>query len=78
MATEALIEALKRVEAWPAEAQEEMAGIALEIDAAIMGGEYRATPEELAGIDRGLAASRRGQVASAEQVATVFAKHRRA
>jgi hypothetical protein len=76
MVTKSLIEAMKRVEAWPAEVQEELAGIALEIDAAIQGGEYRATPEELAGIDRGLDASRRGQLASPQQVAAVFAKHR--
>ena len=67
---------MKRVEAWPAEAQEELAGIALEIDAAMQRGEYQATDEELAGIDRGLEASRSGRIATPEQAAAVLAKHR--
>jgi hypothetical protein len=35
------------------EAQEELAEIALEIDAGFKGGVYHATPEELDGVDRG-------------------------
>jgi predicted transcriptional regulator len=75
MAIKTLAEAMKRVETWPAEAQEALAGIALEIDATIQGGQYHATEEELAGIDSGLAAVRHGQIASQERVAAVFAKH---
>ena len=54
MKTKLLIDAMKRVETWPQAAQEELAGMALEIDTALKGEVYYATPEELAGIDRGL------------------------
>lgn len=65
------------MEGWPQEAQEELAEIALEIDASLRGETYRATAEELAGIDRGLAAAREGRFATPEEVEAVFAKHRR-
>jgi hypothetical protein len=78
MASKSLKEAMQRVEAWPEAAQEELAEIALEIDARLRGGKYHATPEELAGIDRGLKAVREGRFATDEQVEAVFAKHRRA
>lgn len=68
---------MARVETWPEEAQEELAAIALEIDARLKGGLYQATPEELAGIDRGLRAADEGRFATDEEVAAVFAKHRR-
>ena len=77
MTTKALKEAMQRVETWPEEAQEELAEIALEIDAGLKGRSYRATAEELAGIDRGLEATREGRIASDEDVAAVFDKHRR-
>jgi predicted transcriptional regulator len=77
MTAKVLKEAMQRVETWPEEAQEELAEIALEIDAALKGRTYRATAAELAGIDRGLEAAREGRFATDEQVATVFAKHRR-
>jgi predicted transcriptional regulator len=67
-----------RVEAWPEAAQEELAEIALEIDARMQGDQYRATAEELAGIDRGLEATREGHFATDEQVEAIFAKHRQA
>ena len=69
---------MQRVEAWPEAAQEELAEIALEIDARLRGGKYHATPEELAGIDRGLKAAREGRFATDDEVEAVFAKHRRA
>lgn len=77
MIVKTLKEAMQRVETWPEEAQEELAEIALEIDAGLKGGIYRATPEELVGIDRGLKAAREGRFATDEEVAEVFAKHRR-
>jgi len=40
-------------------------------------GPYKATPAELAGVDRGLKDAAAGKFASAEEVAAVFAKHRR-
>ena len=67
---------MKRVETWPEAAQEELALIALEIDAALAGGDYRATAEELEGIDRGLRAAEAGRFGSADAVAAMFAKHR--
>jgi len=77
MASKALEEAMRRAETWPAEAQEELAEIALEIDAGLRGGTYRATLEELEGIDRGLKAAREGRFATDEEVEAVIAKHRR-
>jgi hypothetical protein len=50
--TQQLIEALKRVEAWPAEMQDEFAEFVLEIDTGFC--DYEPTPEELAGILHGL------------------------
>ena len=77
MTAKALKDAMQRVETWPKEAQEELAEIALEIDASLKGGKYVATPEELAGIDRGLKAAEEGRFATDAQVEAVFAKHRR-
>jgi hypothetical protein len=73
----ALQEAMQRVESWPEDAQEELAEIAFEIDAALRGETYRATPEELEGIDRGLKAAKEGRFATDQEVAAVIAKHRR-
>ncbi|MGP0092511.1 MAG: hypothetical protein ACLPKB_21500 [Xanthobacteraceae bacterium] len=76
MTAKALKEALRRVETWPEEAQEELAEIALEIDEGLKGGLYRATAEELEGIDRGLKAAREGRFATDEEVEAILAKHR--
>jgi predicted transcriptional regulator len=78
MASKTLNEAMRRVESWPEAAQEELAEIALEIDARVKGGRYHASPDELAGIDRGLEAARNGRFATDEEVESVFLKHRRA
>jgi len=53
--------------------QQELAELALEIEAEAAGEAYAATPEELAAIDEGLA----GEAASDEEVAAAFAKFRR-
>jgi predicted transcriptional regulator len=74
MTVKILREAMERVESWPIEAQEELAEIALEIDAALKGDVYRATPDELDGIERGLRAAVEGRFASDEDVEGVFAK----
>jgi predicted transcriptional regulator len=68
---------LARVERWPEEDQEELAQIALEIEAR-RHGVYHATADELRAIDEALAAVERGEVASDEEVEAVFAKYRRA
>lgn len=76
MRAKVLQDVLKQAETWPVEVQEELAEIVREIDSALQGGLYQATPEELAGIDRGLEDARAGRFATAKQVAAVFAKHR--
>jgi predicted transcriptional regulator len=78
MTSKALKEAIRRAETWPEEAQEALAEIAFEIDAGLKAGVYHATPEELAGIDRGLKAAREGRFATEAQVEAVFAKRQRA
>jgi predicted transcriptional regulator len=72
-----LAEIIRRADAWPESAQEEFAELAREIEAELKAGVYRATPEELAGIDRGLKDAADGKLATEEQVEAVFAKHRR-
>ena len=67
-----LAKILERVENWPAEWQEQLAEIALDIDAEIKGGVYHPTPEELDGIDRGLQSG----VATDAEVEQAFAKFR--
>jgi ParB-like chromosome segregation protein Spo0J len=68
---------LSRVARWPEEDQDELAQVALEIEAR-RHGLYHATPEELEAIDEALAAVSRGEVASDEEVEAIFAKYRRA
>ncbi|HMG96393.1 MAG TPA: hypothetical protein VK565_08830, partial [Gemmatimonadaceae bacterium] len=76
MTAKLLKDVLERAEKWPEEAQTELAQIALEIDAGLMTGKYRATPAELAGIDHGLKAAREGRFATDDQVDRIFKKHR--
>ena len=52
---------LEAVASWPEEDQEQLAEVAREIEARRKSG-YDATPEELAGIDRGLEDARQGRV----------------
>ena len=72
-----LKEMLGRVASWPQDDQEELAQIALEIEAR-RHGVYHATPEELKAIDQALAAVARGEIASDAEVEAVFAKYRHA
>ena len=67
---------LSRVERWPEEDQDELAQVAVEIEAR-RHGVYHASPEELQAIDEALAAVARGEIASDEEVEAVFAKYRR-
>jgi hypothetical protein len=48
MKTKELTEVLERIEAWPPEAQNELADIARGLDAGLSNGENQPTPEELA------------------------------
>ena len=68
-----LKEVLERAGTWPEQAQEELAAVALEIEAGLTG-VYRATPEELEAIDE---ADRSG-VATDQEVQAVFATFRHA
>ncbi|MBR1272638.1 hypothetical protein JQ629_34690 [Bradyrhizobium sp. AUGA SZCCT0222] len=77
MTTKILQDAMRRVEAWPEAAQVELAELALEIDAGFSGEAYRATPEERAGIERGLKDAGEGRFATDEQVRVAFDKFRR-
>jgi predicted transcriptional regulator len=77
MKTKMLTEVLERVEDWPAHVQDQLAEIALDIEAALKKGDYDPTPEELAGIDRGLRAAAEGRFATDEEVEAAFAKFRR-
>lgn len=67
---------LARAESWSEQDQEELAQVALEIEAR-RHGVYHASPDELKAIDEGLAAIARGEIASDEEVEAVFAKYRR-
>ena len=73
-----LSNALSRATTWPAEAQAELAAYAKGTEAGLADGTYHPTEAERAGIDRGLADARAGRFATDEQVAAVFAHHRRA
>ena len=76
MKTKRLTQALERVEAWPAHAQDELAEIARDIDESLGKGDYEPTPSELAGIDRGLRDAAEGRFATERQVDAAFAKLR--
>ena len=65
---------LDRVTTWPENRQQELAEIALQIEAELAGIEYEATPDELAAIDEGLS----GEAASEEEVKAAFALFRKA
>ncbi len=67
---------LARAETWSEQDQEELAQVALEIEAR-RHGLYRASPEELTEIDEALAEVERGEIANDEEVEAVFAKYRR-
>jgi hypothetical protein len=64
---------LERVSSWPEDRQQELAEIALEIEAEFARVEYEATPDELAAIDEGLS----GEAASEEEVDATFALFRK-
>jgi hypothetical protein len=76
MTAKKLKDVLERAETWPEAAQVELAELALEIDAELGGAKYYATPDELAGIRRGLEDVREGRFATDEQIEALFKKHR--
>jgi predicted transcriptional regulator len=68
---------LERIASWPQQDQEELAQVALEIEARRRG-VYHATQQELDAIDEALTAVKRGEIASADEVEAVFTKYRQA
>jgi hypothetical protein len=64
---------LERVESWPEEVQAELADIALEMDAALKGGVYLASSDELDALDE----ADRGGSATDTEVEAAFAAFRR-
>lgn len=62
----------ERIAGWPPERRQELAELALEIEAEIAGTEYHATADELQAIDEGLA----DEAASDEDVKAAFATFR--
>lgn len=77
MKSKQLAEILERVEHWPAQAQDELADFARDIEEGLKGGDYQPTDAELAGIDRGLREADQGHYATDAEVEAVFAKFRR-
>jgi hypothetical protein len=77
MKTKLLNQALEKIENWPADAQDQLADIALDIDAALKDVTYEPTDAELAGIDRGLRDAEQGRFATDAEVEATFAKFRR-
>jgi hypothetical protein len=75
--TRRLEETLARARARPEQAQDELAEIALEIEAELAAGDYHATPEELEAIDEALEQVARGQFATQEEVEAAFRTFRR-
>ena len=65
---------LERVPTWPEDRQQELAELALEIEAELAGADYDATPDELAAIDEG----HTEEAASEEEVEAAFALFRSA
>jgi hypothetical protein len=65
---------LERVQTWPEDRQQELAEVALEIEAELAGAGHEATEDELAAIDEGLA----GEAATEEVVRASFALFREA
>jgi predicted transcriptional regulator len=68
-------EILRRVDAWPAEDQEELLEAAMEIEARRVD-VYQLDDDERAAIERGLADMREGRFATDEAIAAIFRKAR--
>jgi predicted transcriptional regulator len=78
MKTELLSKALERIENWPADAQDQLAEIAFDIDASLKDVVYQPTDEESAGIERGLRDAAEGRFATDKQVEAALARLRNA
>ena len=76
MKTQLLNKALEKAETWPAEAQDRLAELALDIDAGLKDVVYEPSADELAGIDRGLRDAGEGRFASEAEVEEAFVRFR--
>jgi len=65
---------LQRVSTWPHERQQELAELALEIEAEMSDSTYQASSDELAAIDKAVT----GDVATEEEIEAAFATFRQA
>lgn len=74
---QAACQILERVEHRPAQAQDELADFARDIEKNLSEGDYELTPEEEAGVKRGLRGADRGHFATEAEVKATFAKYRR-
>lgn len=61
---------LERVASWPDDRREQLAELALEIEAEMAGSPYQASADELKSIDKAMA----GETASEEEINAVYAK----
>ena len=68
---------LERIQSWPIEDQEELAEVALEIEARRTG-VYHLSDQERAAVRAGLEDARRGDFASDEELEEFYQLHRRA
>ena len=76
MKSKQLAEILERVEHWPAQAQDELADFARDIETNLSKGDYELTPGEQAGIERSLRAADEGRFATDAEVDTALARLR--
>ncbi|CAN5547424.1 hypothetical protein BH11PSE4_BH11PSE4_00690 [soil metagenome] len=76
MTVKILEDVMQLAETWPEWAQLQLAELAREINAELESKVYRATLDELAGIDLGLKDIREGRIATAEQLEQLFEIHR--
>ena len=67
---------LKRVQAWPEAAQDELVAVANQIETELQADEYIATLEELRVIDEAMASVDSGDFATDHEVKAAFAKFR--
>jgi hypothetical protein len=67
---------LKRVQTWPAAAQDELVSLAKQIESELQGNDYVATREELQVIDAAIASIDAGEAASEREIEAVFGKFR--
>jgi predicted transcriptional regulator len=69
---------VKQASKWPEERQEQLARAVEEIEDEMRSNVYYPTRAELAGIDRGLVASKEGKVVSKKKMDALFARFRKA